>query len=170
MHHGPPDASGIKDLLERSKIVNQQILDCKQQGRKLLTHIKQYDAYMDIGPLTHSFKILDRQYPGSKFIYTNRATDKWLESMSSHVTRNQKNVGEGLYETNLVNVNVEKWRNTKEKHFRQVKEYFKGRESDLLIMNIVKGDGYELLCPFLGIEMIEEPFPRKIRRASRTVP
>ena len=37
-------------------------------------------------------------------------------------------------------------------HYKNALEYFKNRPNDLLIMDITGGDGWEKLCPFLGIE------------------
>lgn len=45
-------------------------------------------------------------------------------------------------------------------HKKNAVEYFTERPEDLLIMDISKGDGWEQLCPFLGIsEVPTVPFP-----------
>ena len=44
-------------------------------------------------------------------------------------------------------------------HERNVREYFAGRPEDLLVMNVTAGDGWELLCPFLGKPVPDFPFP-----------
>ena len=43
-------------------------------------------------------------------------------------------------------------------HHRRVEEYFRGRD-DLLVMRVTEGDGYEVLCPFLGVPTSTQPFP-----------
>jgi predicted SAM-dependent methyltransferase len=40
---------------------------------------------------------------------------------------------------------------------------FEGRPDDLLIFNICGGEGYETLCPFLGLPILGEPFPHENR-------
>ena len=45
------------------------------------------------------------------------------------------------------------------KHNNEVKAYFKNRPTDLLILNIREGEGWEKLCPFLGVDVPEVPFP-----------
>jgi hypothetical protein len=48
-------------------------------------------------------------------------------------------------------------------HYKNALEYFKDRPNDLLIMDITAGDGWEKLCPFLGIREIPKiSFPHRI--------
>ena len=47
----------------------------------------------------------------------------------------------------------------KENKCNDIKEYFKDRPGDLLVMNICEGEGWEKLCPFLGVPIPNEPFP-----------
>jgi hypothetical protein len=44
-------------------------------------------------------------------------------------------------------------------HLREVCDYFEDRAGDLLIMDICGGDGWEKLCPFLGVPVPSVPFP-----------
>ena len=46
-----------------------------------------------------------------------------------------------------------------EEHERGVREYFRERPGDLLVMDICAGDGWEKLCPFLGLPAPPAPFP-----------
>lgn len=48
-----------------------------------------------------------------------------------------------------------------------MRDYFAGRPEDLLIMDICAGDGWEKLCPFLGFEIPETPFPHLNTRAEK---
>jgi hypothetical protein len=48
-------------------------------------------------------------------------------------------------------------------HNRGVMEYFCGRD-DLLVMDVEKGDSWEKLCGFLGVDIPEAPLPWKNRR------
>ena len=44
-------------------------------------------------------------------------------------------------------------------HNREVNEYFKDRPDDLLVMDVTAGDGWEKLCPFLGVDIPDIDFP-----------
>ena len=47
-------------------------------------------------------------------------------------------------------------------HQKNAIEYFRDRPDDLLVMNITAGDGWEKLCPFLGInDFPSDSFPLK---------
>jgi hypothetical protein len=47
------------------------------------------------------------------------------------------------------------------KYNESVLEFFEDKEDQLLTMNIPEGDGYEKLCPFLGLDKINQKFPNK---------
>ncbi len=44
-------------------------------------------------------------------------------------------------------------------HSADVTEYFKNRPNDLLVMDITAGDGWDKLCPFLGVPVPQKSFP-----------
>ena len=52
-----------------------------------------------------------------------------------------------------------------EEHHRDVRSYFDGRD-DFIEFRITEGDGWEKLCPFLGVDIPEEPFPWRHRLAT----
>jgi hypothetical protein len=54
----------------------------------------------------------------------------------------------------------ERFRRAYETHERSVREYFRERPADLLVLDICAGEGWERLCPFLGCEIPDTPFPR----------
>jgi hypothetical protein len=51
-----------------------------------------------------------------------------------------------------------------DRHHQDVLGYFRGREGDLLVLNICAGEGWERLSPFLGREVPQDPFPWENRR------
>lgn len=51
--------------------------------------------------------------------------------------------------------------NVYDKHQEDVLNYFKGRDNDLLVLNVCNGEGWEKLCPFLGRPIPAEKFPHK---------
>ena len=57
--------------------------------------------------------------------------------------------------------NETKFTETLFRHTQEIKDYFSGRENDLLIMDITKGDGWEKLCPFLDKPIPSENIPKE---------
>ena len=45
--------------------------------------------------------------------------------------------------------------------FNGIKEYFRNRPNDLLVMNICNGEGWKVLCPFLDKSIPDVQFPKK---------
>jgi GT2 family glycosyltransferase/glycosyltransferase involved in cell wall biosynthesis len=129
------------------------------EGRGLVEYLGDYDAFSDIWRLSERFDVLDRQYPGSKFILTIRDLDDWLDSRRRHVERNVLRKSKGLYSGGFLTVDVAGWSGQYREHHARVFEYFADRPDDLLVMNVAGGDGYELLCPFLGATVPAERFP-----------
>jgi hypothetical protein len=153
LHWGPPEA-------------RQQIARAKADGRPLVDDLVGYDAFSDIWLLSHNFDLLDRQYPGSKFILTTRELGGWLVSRRRHVERNLARKEEGKYSGTFLEVDEDAWTEQYHKHHARVHKYFAHRPDDLLVMNITAGDGYELLCPFLGLPVRQEAFPWRHRLAT----
>ncbi|MEM6598284.1 MAG: sulfotransferase, partial [Cyanobacteria bacterium P01_C01_bin.69] len=50
------------------------------------------------------------------------------------------------------------------RYHADVRRYFKDRPNDLLEMNIVEGEGWEKLCPFLEMPVPEAAFPHRNKR------
>jgi len=128
--------------------------------------IKKNDFALDL-PVVISYKKLDKKYPNSKFILTTRNYDSWLESMRNHYRRYPAS---RRYKEQLMfrlkfwgTTNFNKRLMTKKyyEHLEDVNKYFKGRRKDLLIINIVAGEGWKKLCPFLNKKILRRPFPRE---------
>ena len=159
LHHAPDGYSSVNQHVADAAAIRRQIEDAQREGRRLLEGIEEYDTYSDIGPILRFYPLLDEQYPGSKFIYTQRDMDSWLESRRRHVERNRAAKERGAYSGTFLEIEPERWENDKIRHFEAVTSYFAGREDDLLIFNICGGEGFEKLCPFLGLPEPAEPFP-----------
>lgn len=135
------------------------------EGVPLLTHLPEADAYSDIQRLSVSFDVLDEQYPGSRFVLTTRDVEGWIDSRRRHVLRNRERKAAGEYDGNFLEIEPDRWRALFEEHHARVAAYFAGRD-DLLTMDVTRGDGYDLLCPFLGVPVPPEPFPWRHRDRS----
>jgi hypothetical protein len=152
LHWGGPE---VRKLVERAL----------EEGRPLVEDLGEFDAFSDILCLSENFAVLDRQYPGSKFILTTRDLGEWLHSRRRHVERNRERKARGEYDGTFLEVDLAGWREEFLAHEARVHEYFAGRDDDFLVMNIAAHDGYEKLCPFLGVAMPAEPFPWRHRGA-----
>lgn len=118
--------------------------------------------------------VYDQRWPGSKFVLTIREEDDWLHSCRKHwaglsnfkydeseeyrvfmdIRKFLEAAVYGCHE-----FNEERFRRVYRRHVQNVTSYFAGRESDLLVLNIVAGDGYERLAHFLGVPAPKQPFP-----------
>ncbi len=130
--------------------------------------VTEYDAFQD-NPWPIVYKELDARYPGSKFILTERDADGWIRSQVKHFGTRTTPMREMIYGADAgapegnESIYLERYR----RHGREVREYFKDRPDDLLIMDLTAGDGWPALCDFLGYEVPDKPFPRANTAESR---
>ncbi len=123
------------------------------------------DAFTDT-PIPSFYRQLDKAYPGSKFILTVRDKEGWLKSCKKQFNQKladkqneaTRQVFLDLYGTNVFD--EEKFSAGYDRFVTGVKDYFRERPEDLLILDVAAGDGWEQLCPFLGKEIPDIPFPR----------
>jgi Sulfotransferase domain len=103
------------------------------------------------------FKYLDYIFPGSKFVLTTRSVDGWLASSErSHRLNPRPVAGEheriarrmAIYE--CVGYDEPTLTAAFHRHHADVRRYFRHRPSDLLELDATAGDGWNLLCPFVG--------------------
>lgn len=132
------------------------------EEKPLLTYLPEADAYSDIQRLSVNFERLDGEYPGSKFILTTRPVEGWVDSRRRHVERNLEAKARGEYDGTFLEIETEKWHDLFEQHHRAVAEYFEGRD-DFIEFRVTDGDGYEKLCPFLGVKKPRSEFPWRNR-------
>lgn len=155
---------GLRSFHYGSTRSDERVKRAIREGRPLLVHIgEDFDAYLDISEVVRNFAIADRDYPGSKFILTVRDIDEWVDSRRRHVERNQKLRDRGEYDGAFLEVEPDRWIAQREEHHARVRSYFAERSADLLVMDVCGGDGYGLLCPFLGVEAPDAPFPWRNR-------
>lgn len=163
--HEALETLGFRSLHWGGPEVRVQVERALADGRPLVEDFPQYDAFSDIWALSEHFDVLDRQYPGSRFVLTTRDVDSWVESRRRHVARNLARRAEGRYDGTFLTVDEPAWRAQFHEHHDRVATYFAGR-TDLLVLRIAEGEGYEKLCPFLGVEPPPTPFPFRHRATS----
>lgn len=123
--------------------------------------VARYDAFQD-WPWPLIYKYLDRQWPGSKFILTLRKSpEKWLESIKKHsLTASPRfNARKIAYGYHYPFGHEAEYMAAYRRHEEAVREYFRDRPDDLLVLNWDEGDGWDELCAFLGCERPRESLP-----------
>jgi len=114
------------------------------------------------------FRALDAWYPGSRFVLTTREKPSWLESCHHHFTHYRPEHHPQPLRSMIVSLrrqmygvdefHGERFSLAYDRHLESVLSYFQGR-SDLLVVNIPGGDGWDTLCPFLERPDPGQPFP-----------
>ena len=128
--------------------------------------VEQYDAFQD-NPWPIIYKELDKKYPGSKFILMLRSSDSWIKSQVGHFGLRETPMRKWIYGVGCPEGNEHIYIRRFENHNKEVMAYFKERTNDLLVMNLENGDGWEKLCPFLGKNIPNIPFPHVNRSEDR---
>ncbi len=148
--HNPTDDETTISLLSGN-------LDCAA--------IRDHDAICDIMFCRH-FRQLDRLYPGSTFILTERDRAGWHASCARHwasrlitntALRNEELVDFQVYGTALYRRDL--FDDAYDAHYAAVVNYFEHRPNQLLRMKVCAGDGWEALCAHLGLDIPLIPFP-----------
>lgn len=125
-------------------------------------YLGDYEAVTDL-PVGCFFRELDRLYPGSKFILTVREMAAWLASCRSFFgPRAQPSafyVATQLRAYGSVTFDESRFAAAYDAHVTSVSTYFARRPTDLLVMDVFAGDGWEELCRFLGHEVPASAFP-----------
>lgn len=119
----------------------------------------QYDAFED-NPWPMLYRELHEWYPDGKFVLTVRDTEDWLASMVAFFGDRYSPMRRWIYGVDAPRGNEAIYRERYERHNREVHDYFRDRPQQLLIMDFGKGDGWDKLCPFLGLPISKVAFPR----------
>jgi len=153
---------GFKSIhyLYRGKIISKIIRENEKKNKKLLNGMENYIFFSDCF-WSEDYKKLDQQYPNSKFILTIREINSWVKSRERHLEKepNLKEMQEKYPTCPWWNINKKEWVKFRLKYISELKEYFKDRPEDFLIIDIPKGEGWEKLCSFLNLPIPDKPFP-----------
>jgi hypothetical protein len=139
-----------------------------ERGDYNLPTFKLFDAFLD-NPYAAIWRNLDEMFPSAKFILTLRDADSWIESCVRYYGGRRVRpmrlwiFGENANPTASA-IAKQAWLDTYQRHNASILHYF-GAESDRFItMNVVESDGWEKLCPFLGVKIPSTSFPRSNAR------
>ncbi len=119
---------------------------------------KRYDAFED-DPWHLLYKEMDEAFPDSKFILTDRDVDAWYKSCLNHFYEDTTDIRNYIYGNGAPKGNEQTFKEIYLQHQNQIKEHFKERPNDFLIIDFTKGEGWEKLCPFLGVDIPNESIP-----------
>ncbi len=155
--------------------------------KKLFKLCRTAQAFQD-APFSYpdTYKYLDKEFPGSKFILTLRDSDEqWYNSITRFHSKIWADGKRIPTKEDLMNATYrykgKPWEgnralfNTPEdepykkdvlleyynKHNEDVLSFFKGREGDLLVLNVADDTAYNKLCEFIGEKPLREGFPWK---------
>lgn len=140
-----------------------------RSGQYRLSILERYQGVSD-NPVAPFFAQFDSAFPDSKFILTVREKESWLRSVRAQYARlpewwkqapnaraYDEFVSACVYGT--LEFSRERFAYVFDRHERAVRDYFAGREEDLLVLDVGAGNGWESLCPFLGRPVPDVPFP-----------
>ena len=127
--------------------------------------LEQHEALTDT-PIPSFYRELDQSYPGAKFILTVRGMDGWLLSCKRQFTAKlaekqndaHNRLFVDLYGTAVYDEAL--FRRGYQRFVDGVMRHFKGRQQDLLVLDVAAGQGWDELCAFLGKPVPAAPFPK----------
>jgi hypothetical protein len=143
-----------------------------RSGRKHLAVLRDYQGIAN--GTGAPYRLIDREYPDAKFVLTiRRDREAWIESKRRYAALELENwsrfdtatraskrlIREEVYGS--FEFDADAWLAAYTGHTRAVLEYFAGRPAGLLEMDIGAGDGWDVLCPFLGVPAPTIPFPHE---------
>lgn len=159
--------TGTKSLCEALRILGYAHVEHNPPFERL----RELQGGADNGVLLF-YKYLDYKFPGSKFVLMLRPLESWLASMEYAAMQFPVQSREDdlpimrrmtIYES--VAFDREKFIATYERHHADVRRYFAKRPKDLLELRLVDGEGWNELCPFLGLPAPSTLFPHLHARA-----
>jgi hypothetical protein len=113
------------------------------------------------GAVAIRFRELAKRFPQARFILTVRDKESWLRSRENHKRRYKPDprfahVRQYFYATNTPQAEDE-WP-AYQRHVADVRQFFEGGDR-LLELDICGGEGWEKLCPWLGVPVPENYSP-----------
>ena len=129
--------------------------------------IDRFDAFED-NPWPILYREIYAYRPDSKFILTVRTPESWLKSVIGHFGTGTTPMRTWIYGAGSPVGHEDIYRERFERHYREVREFFRDKPDQLLTMDLAAGDGWEKLCTFLGVSRRPKiPFPHRNDRSSR---
>lgn len=161
--------------------------------RRLIKYCRTAQFFQDVPfSLNYTYVVLDHAFQNSKFILTVRdSPDQWYQSLIRFHGKmwgkdgrvpTKEDLMEGFYlykgrpwhVNRLINITPEDDLYNKEilikryiNHNEEVKQYFKHRPDDLLVLNVANENAYAKLCEFLNVKQKRDTFPWKNKTSDK---
>jgi hypothetical protein len=121
---------------------------------------EKFDAFQD-NPWPLVYRRMDEKYPDARFILTIRDPDRWIASAVRHFQQRRTPMRALIYGADAPTPtgNEAHYVAVMNRHNAEVLEYFRDRPDKLLVIDFSKGHGWRELCPFLGVDVPDAPFP-----------
>ena len=144
-----------------------------QSGDYDLATLSLYDAFTD-NPYFTIWRQLAEKFPEAKFILTERDEAEWLNSCVRYYRgRRTRPMREWMFgehaDPSANEAAAQAWLTAYQNHNRSIREYFSSQPDRLLVMNVMKGDGWGKLCPFLGRAIPRAAFPHANQTKPKTL-
>ncbi len=132
-----------------------------------------YDAFTD-NPYFSIWQQLAEKFPDAKFVLTERDEEGWLKSCVRYYDgRRIRPMREWMFgehaDPSSSDAAAQVWLAAYRNHNRAIKEYFANQPDRLLVINVMAGDGWQKLCPFLAAAVPAKPFPHANRTKPKTL-
>jgi 3'-phosphoadenosine 5'-phosphosulfate (PAPS) 3'-phosphatase len=127
--------------------------------------LEAFDALTDT-PIPSFYRELDARYPDAKFILTVRDKAGWLKSCKKQFTQKLAEKQSATHNQLFMDLygctvfDEEKFAAGYDRFVQSVQDHFGDRPGKLLTLDVIAGDGWEKLCPFLNKPVPEAPFPK----------
>lgn len=132
----------------------------KKDRKALASWVLSYESFSD-WPWNHwdIYRDIDQLYPQSKFILTYRKPESWIVSYQRHwQSQASRFFPNPDWVKNFDQHRHEHIHNYSER-IKRIKNYFRSRSNDFLCLEITAGEGWDELCPFLGLPIPDKTFP-----------
>ncbi len=130
-----------------------------------LAYFHDPDAFLDV-PVSAFYPELDVAFPDSLFIHTVRDKESWLKSCERYGNRREDPEMESLRIKlyGAPTFDRDSFEKAYDKHVKGIESYFRSRADTLLTLDVLGGEGWAQLCPFLGKPIPKLPFPHRATR------
>jgi len=140
--------------------------ECDEIREKMYKGIYKFDTLDNYIGITNAFEMIfpqvDKEYPNSKFIYTIREKEAWLNSIELHWKRVLENslirpmeIHHHLITFGTYLFNKDRFSYVYDMHSNIIQNYFRDRQQDLLIIDITTDEDYvDKICSFLNITVV----------------
>jgi hypothetical protein len=134
-----------------------------------LTVMRDFDAAQD-SPWPVLYRELDAAFPGSKFILVTRDPQKWIASALGDFGDQGNEIRRLIYGPDAPKGHEAEWLARYARHNDEVRAWFAGRPQDFLSLDLDRGEvGWARICPFLGLDVPDRPWPHvNTRRSKKT--